>query len=146
MNNLLIKKIDKKYLIAHLGEFLEIVKDIPNEYWTKENFLSELPGKWDFSFYVSNSFEKLIGYIIVSDKIRCVHIHKLMVHHDFRGKNIGHELLSFLESHLKTANKSHLSLKVSTSNLKAIKFYVREGFNIVNNGELYLEMEKDLLT
>ena len=37
-------------ILTYQDEFLAIANDIPGEYWTLQNFLIDLPAKWDLSF------------------------------------------------------------------------------------------------
>jgi len=44
------RTISPRDILAHQEEFLDIAADVPGEHWSLQNFLMELPAKWDISF------------------------------------------------------------------------------------------------
>ncbi len=126
---MIIKKLSRIELVNHIDEFVQILSKEPNEYWDKEHFLKELSKKWNFSLFVENN-HKVVGYIIASKKPKCIHIHKFMVHYDSRSKGIGFLLLRKFEELCLIKGEYLIKLKVYDKNRPAIKFYLRNGFNI----------------
>ncbi|MCF8266060.1 MAG: GNAT family N-acetyltransferase [Ignavibacteriales bacterium] len=137
----MIYKISKQFLEENIDEFLALIQDVEHEYWSNENFFIELPGKWEFSFYFRMN-DVIAGFIIVSEKGNCLHIHKLMVREDLRGRNVGKKLLDKL-SVVAIEKFNKLSLKVYSNNLRAIHFYEKNGFSQINlfNDLIYMEKQ-----
>ena len=113
MEEFSIFKLTKDYLVKNINDFINILKEIPNEYWSENNFILDLPGKWDYSICITNKSNKLIGYIIASEKNDCVHIHKFMVNENYRNKKIGKTLLDSLISICKSSKKNKVMNKES---------------------------------
>ena len=103
--------------------------------WSKEHFTeqNEYPLKIELSFVAQTIQNEIIGLIVCSQKqvelMKCsidpyLYIHKLLVHTDFRGNNIGYNLL---DQAIKTGEKLELyeqQLTVDEWNTKAIDFYI----------------------
>lgn len=140
-----ICKLKKSYLESYIEEFKEILRDIPYEYWEEEHFLKELNDKWNYSLVAQDS-QSVIGYIIASNKIDSIHIHKFMVGMNWRSQGVGLELLQNFENLCLSKSKSLITLKVYITNEKGIKFYLRNGFRVDENCEsdLLLMMYKKL--
>lgn len=123
-------QLSPEYICAHIEQFKAIAADIPKESWTLENYLYDLPRKWEFSMAVTAvETGQLIGFVIASDKSAAIHIHKFAVHPHHRNSGIGQQLLSFFERRVKqAADCKTVSLYVDTQNEGAIRFYERNGF------------------
>lgn len=139
-----IKQLSREYLEENIDDFLNILKDIPKEYWDKNNFLVDLPRKWDFSIYIKNLRQEIIGYIIASEKGNGVHIHKFMIEKNFRNQNLGQKLLKFLINLSKKSNKNFITLKVDKENLKALMFYKRENFKVISESDNLYTMKLEI--
>jgi len=144
MENVFIQNLTKNFLDDRMDEFLDILKDIPLEYWTKENFLTELNGKWKYSTVALNEEKNVIGYIIASEKESSIHIHKFMIANGYRNLGFGKLLLENFEKRCKDYNKNYITLKVYLSNIKAISFYKRYNFFGISRTPDLLLMGKNI--
>jgi len=133
--NFTVQTLTRQYLEQHIEEFISLLhKNLKNEYWTSEHFLSDLPEKWRISQYVINETKNIIGFLIASDKVNNYHIHKFVVDHSYRNSGIGTLLLRNL---LSTIDKD-IMLKVSCKNTEAIQFYQQKGFIVSGqDGNMY---------
>lgn len=95
---------------------------VDEDYW-KSNFNSVSQMISEAEVYVYETGKGIIGFIGVVDS----YIAGLFVKKDFRSQKIGKQLLDYV----KTLNKS-LLLDVYAENSLAIKFYKREGFQIID--------------
>lgn len=140
-----IRKLNKVYLEEKIEAFIDLIKDVPNEYWEGKHFLIELNDKWKYSLVVENESE-ILGYIIASNKIKSIHIHKFMVKHTHRSLGIGRLLLNEYEANCLLNGHNLITLKVYKKNERAICFYLDKGFNIENDSDndLYT-MSKNLV-
>ncbi len=127
-----ICRLKKVFLESNLGEFRKILKDIPYEYWGEEHFLMELNEKWKYSL-VAQKDQKVMGYIIASNKIESIHIHKFMVSISSRSQGMGLELLKKFEEICLKYGNFLITLKVYKKNGRAINFYLKNGFKLENN-------------
>ena len=129
-DNFKIEVLQKEFLVDHIQEFIYIASDIPKESWVIENYIYELPEKWNLSLIIRDVKSQILtGFIITSDKGTYYHIHKYAVHPDFRSSGIGYRLLQFFEQSIRQlAKHSTIGLFVDSGNESAIRFYTRNGF------------------
>lgn len=124
------------------NNFMDLSCDLEWDYWSKENFLLDLPKKWLLSFYAEYD-GMVIGYCISSEKQNCVWLHHIIIASDMRDKGLGKILLAELESRTKSfTNKNNIRLKVLSKNISSINFYLRNGFVILDSEGDYIIMEK----
>jgi ribosomal protein S18 acetylase RimI-like enzyme len=129
--NLMFEKLTKSRCVENLDDFIAVSCDVSN--WGEEQFLSDLPGKWDLSLSVWD--DKPIAYTILSKKWSDrIHIHQFMVKAEYRSSGIGSLMLDGI---LKKYLGEDVSLKVNKDNEKAIKFYERHGFVLVGDSGDY---------
>jgi ribosomal protein S18 acetylase RimI-like enzyme len=147
--DLIIEKLTKPVLSGNIDQFIDILKELPGEYWEAEHFLKDLPGKFQVSCCAFTEGSKLAGYIIASfPDSSSVHIHKFMIAGKLRGRHYGQNLLDFFEGIVRDSNLSNITLKVRAENNNAIRFYKRAGFEIESecidskNSEILLTMRK----
>lgn len=116
-----------------MPELISISADASD--WTPENFLYDLPDKWDLSFIAS--IGGVVGYAILSRKfLGRVHLHQLMVHPAKRGRGIGKDM--FIECRRRADEP--LSLRVHRNNVGAFRFYKREGMTVSHVNEHEYDM------
>ncbi|HEY5123136.1 MAG TPA: GNAT family N-acetyltransferase [Ignavibacteria bacterium] len=126
--DIVIKNITRSALEDSIEKYIEILKDVRGEYWGREHFLTDLPGKFQLSCCALLD-NQLVGYIISSEKgTSRAHIHKFMVDKKHRSKRIGHLLLNYYEGLVKKKNIGTITLKVNLNNYDAIRFYLNHGF------------------
>ncbi|MCX7745009.1 MAG: GNAT family N-acetyltransferase [Flavobacteriales bacterium] len=106
-------------------------KETPGESWNEVHFLTDLPGKWDFSVYSLNDQSELVAFLICSLKKRnYLHIHRFVVIQKFRRKGIGSCMLNYIKDVSRKNGVSTIGLKVYKHNQTAITFYIRNGFRM----------------
>jgi ribosomal protein S18 acetylase RimI-like enzyme len=127
--DIIIHETSFKYLEDHCDKFIALLKDQENEYWNRENFLKELPNKFNFSLHATLN-DQLVGYVIASSKNDLAYIHKFMVDQDCRGKKIGFHLLKTFIENINKLNYYNIALTTEKYNSLAIKFYLNNGFKI----------------
>lgn len=140
-----IKVLSHEVASKNVERLLEIEKDYTHS-WAKENFLLDLPEKWDLSSYAEINGE-IVGFIVASKKPDSFYIHRFMVHQKYRGKGVGKILHSNFEKLCLHKNqKGSICLRVFTDNLPAIKLYGKLGYEIIsrekNPDEVYLMKKK----
>lgn len=113
---------------------------IPAEYW-KDNFelVKGLISQAEIYIYEKN--KNISGFIGMSGN----YIAGIFVKEEEQSKGIGKELLNFVKN-----IKKELSLNVYKKNIKAVNFYKRENFHVINEGideaagekEFFMEWKK----
>jgi ribosomal protein S18 acetylase RimI-like enzyme len=126
---IILRTISPRDILAHQEEFVAIAADVPGEYWSLQNFLMELPAKWDLSFALwQNGLP--IGYAILSQKPdNQAHLHHLMINHAHRAKGWGTRMITEMIARARAAGATLLTLKAERSNADALRFYSRNGFS-----------------
>jgi ribosomal protein S18 acetylase RimI-like enzyme len=124
--------IKKDELHKNIKNYIHLIEGWKYSNWKEENFMYELPAKWEFSFSVTID-EKLAAFCIASNKIKdAYYIHLLFISKNLRGKSIGKEMINYAKG-LAIKNKiSKMELRCPESNKDALSFYLKNGFVVTN--------------
>jgi len=122
-----IKKLNAEDLYCLIDSLQEIDNSttVKVEEWNCDNFLHDLPEKWNLSRFLFLN-DKLIGYLICSKKENSFHIHRFVVSEKYQNKGAGSLLLNALIYSIPKGNL--LTLKVKKYNKNAIQFYEKRNF------------------
>lgn len=130
-NNLRIVNITRDYMVKNLDKLFAIElnwTDIGEEPWKKENFLLDLPLKWELSFAAENG-DSIIGYLIGSEYTPKVsRVHKIVVDYLYRGHGIGKQLMEQYFGACLEKDIKYSQLKVFPENKPANEFYIKLGY------------------
>ena len=105
-------------------ELLEMTADSGWDDWTRENLLSERPGKWDVSL-LATSGGRPVAWAVASRTSDSLHLHHIVVAPHHRSAGVGARMVGEL---LRLATPGRMTLKVHTDNTAAARFYERLGF------------------
>jgi ribosomal protein S18 acetylase RimI-like enzyme len=124
-----IHTLSRNYLEQYIEQFISLLhRNLTDEYWASEHFLTDLPYKWELSLYALNELNSIAGFLIASRKQNAIHIHKFVVDTSEQSSGLGTSLLTRL---LKTTDQD-ITLNVSLDNPRAIAFYKKNGFVITD--------------
>jgi ribosomal protein S18 acetylase RimI-like enzyme len=115
-------------------------RGIVAEAWEVHHFTLDLPSKWEVS-RLALFHEQPVGFMVATLKAESVHVNRIAVDPDWRGKGMGTLLLQEAASSAVTFQKSLVTLKVSQSNHAAIQFYTHLGFARQNTGDQNLSLQ-----
>lgn len=110
-----------------------------NPHWREENFLIDLPKKYDYSIMLVEK-DEILGYIICSQKNDFIHINRFIIDTNIARKGLGTILLNKFVDIVKNSY-STISLKVLKSS-EAVNFYKKNCFKITNEIGEYYHMER----
>lgn len=83
-------------------------------------------------FIVVEKLHKIVGFIVgVKTSTETTRILMLSISEEHRRQGIGSTLLNHFLKEMSIQNMKHIDLEVRTDNKKAIKFYQKNGFNII---------------
>jgi len=138
-----VYNLNKITLNKNIKTFLSIERDYA-EPWNKENFLMDMPYKWQFSKYIT--FENNIaGFIIGSLNNKTVSLHRFMVDKNYRRLGLGLKIYQEFEENCKEKKGvEKIVLKVLAENKSAISFYNSLGYGIKEEFE-YLRIKRYLM-
>jgi len=128
--------------LSDLPEILEIEKVSFSDPWSVDSFRSVL--SVDYYITVGVFRERLIGYLIGQFIIDELHIFNLAVDPAHRRTGIAGLMIETLREILKD-NLKTVFLEVRVSNLPAINFYKKLGFNEVGKRKKYYSNGEDAL-
>ncbi len=129
---------------GNLEALIAVASDVPGEYWTAENFLHDLPGKWCLSFGLWRN-DSLIGYAFLSRKAtKHIHLHHFMVTAALRNQGHGARMVNEMLSRCQDAGAEKLTLKTPNGNAGAIRFYAQYGFLVCATERDYTVMTYSL--
>ena len=125
------KQLTKKYLKEHIKDYLDLISNWNYVLWQEENFLHELPKKWDYSFAVYDE-DKLAGFCIASNKIAdAYYIHLIFISAEARRKSLGKQMLEHAKAIAKKNGVKRIELRCPESNIVALGFYQQAGFKTI---------------
>ena len=87
--------------------------------------------------------EKIVGFtglLVEGDE---ADIEPMIVSEEYRNKGIGERLIEYVVEEAKLLQIRFLGLKPVARNIEAISFFVRSGFNIAGQVELFQDLRKD---
>lgn len=123
--------LTKSEMTKRIKEILLIDQAIVGEGWSEENFLFDLPEKWELSRQIL-AHDLIAGFLIASHKNNAIHIHRLVVSNKFQNMGIGKQLVDEILAAARGRKIKLITLKVLSTNTDAIRFYERLRF--VNKG------------
>ena len=94
------------------------------------------PSLWYFIEFQS----KIIGVLLLTQMEESEHLELtyLGLTEDFRGQGLSREIVQFSQFVAKTKNASHLIVAVDSANIPALNTYIRCGFQIHDQKEIYV--------
>ncbi len=95
--------------------------------WSKFGFYAEIRNPFSLS-YVLFLDDKIVGYIVLWDYGKSLHIANITVHPDYRRMGLGRFMIRFAKQKAKERGIRFLTLEVRKSNLPARRLYESEGF------------------
>lgn len=131
---ILVQPLSAAHLREHMERYLAVSVDVSP--WTDENFLKDLPEKWELSFALWRDGDP-VAYCIMTRRQGLVHINQFMVTARERGRGLGGRMLA------EALRRGAASLKVDPSNTGAIQFYERHGFQRHGEENGYVVMRRD---
>ena len=143
LNNLLIEPMDE----ADVDAVATIEKASFSDPWPSESFHTELESN-QLAFYLVARIkpgDKAVAYIGAWKVLDEVHITTLAVVEKYRCCGIGSRLLEALVISTVNRGARYLTLEVRPSNLSAIKFYEKHGFETLGRRKRYYVDEDALI-
>ena len=135
-----LEQLTKERTKIFIEQMIAMSAQLKGDYWTAENYLSDLNKKWELS-YAAIENDTLAGFMLVSDKGENHHLHRIVIAEKFQNKKIGKTMLLKLIENARSRHKNSVTLKVHQTNAGAIKFYEGLGFK-----ETAKEIENHLYT
>lgn len=132
-------------LMRYMQDLVDLDKYVSSLCWSEDNFLLELPGKWELSYLVISK-NKIVAFVIASIKGTSYHIHRLGVDPGFQRQGIGRGLLNIITNQALNNSIHSISLKVANDNDNAIKFYELNGFKIAGYSGSNFLMTKEVIS
>lgn len=114
---------------SHIDELVEIEKEWSEEAWTKKMFLDELEHSFA-KYFVAIIDDKVVGYVGTWHIINECQIINIAIEKSFRRQNLGDKLMEYAIEYYKQFEAIGMTLEVRKSNLPAITFYKKHGFEV----------------
>ncbi len=118
--------LTKNIISQYINDMISMSKQLQGDYWTLEHYQSDMNRKWELS-YCEIKDKQLLAFMIVSDKGISHHLHRIVVHENFKGKGVGKKLIQTFMTNAKKEERQ-ATLKVHPSNKQAIDVYEHYGF------------------
>lgn len=123
--------LDQVMMKKQANNLVKLISSWELSQWKEENFLYDLPLKWEYSFMLQED-ENILGFCIASGKIdHNYYIHLFFCDEKIRGKGVGKLLLNTAEKIAKSRKLQAIILRCPIINDGAVKFYKKQGFQIL---------------
>ena len=135
-----ITKLTKKLMSQYIDDFISEVQSFQYQDWTKENYLRDLPNKWEYSI-ISFCNHEIGGFSINSEKNDVFYIHFFYIFQKYRNSKLGSKIIESCVKTAKAKKKRTIWLKCHRDNIGAINFYFKKKFYILDcdpNNNLFL--------
>lgn len=122
---------------AHIGAMIRIAEATNLSPWSAQNYFDELKTERSIMLCLENSTCKIIGFIVgrlvpaAEENKTDAEIYNIAVHEHEQGKGKGRRLLDAFLERCQDLKVGHIWLEVRESNERAIKFYIKNGFEQV---------------
>jgi len=132
-NNIVIRELNSK----EMADAFEVVRYMYDKMTSQEyeKFIAEMVERNDYKMVGAISNGKIIGvagywiFVMLYCK-RYIQLSNLIVHPDFRGKNIGKKILRYIESIGKKNDCDKIVLDSYSQNKRSHSLYFGEGYHI----------------
>ncbi len=115
-----------------IDDVLKIEKNVFANPWSKNAFINELRENPHALYFIAKEDDELVAYIGFWILVDYIHITNLAVKKDHRNKGIATILFDKMENMALSSNKRKFYLEVRESNEKAINFYKKRDFIIID--------------
>jgi ribosomal protein S18 acetylase RimI-like enzyme len=133
----------KEEISKNIDLLLNETKSFKFETWGKENFLMDLPGKWELSI-VAKSAGEIIGFSFNSKKEQAMHIHYFYIFQTYRNSKLGVLMLQKCTEIARQYKLPVIALKCNISNFRALNFYMKNDFVITSLEEMFYHLVKNI--
>lgn len=138
-----IVRLSRRLLPTILPQILEIEDQVlgergtrySHERWTEAHVRAERTDKWLLSA-VALAGPRVLGYAIASRDGRTVHVHRIAVRREARGRRIARRLVARIEAEACAAGLSELQTSVAHANRQALVFWRELGYRMVEGPAL----------
>ncbi len=120
--------MDEGGIEQQMDHLLGIDATLGTDAWTGREFRLDLPEKFRHSRWALDEAGVPVGFAVVSRKGESVHVHRLVVEPARRREKIGRTLLRAVAESARASGLERMTLKVSSANEAAIRFYEALGF------------------
>jgi [ribosomal protein S18]-alanine N-acetyltransferase len=131
MNGYELRPLVREGVQEHLARLQALDRETMGEPWSEEHWLYDAPGKWELSRAVVNPAGDIVGFVVVSRRAGAVHLHRMVVGDELRGRGLGSEMVRHVARHGLDEGIENLSLKVDPNNGSARKLFERLGLRVV---------------
>jgi len=139
------KKVDQQNQIQKIADFAKQVFHETYDDFTPYDFVEEYLNTYQsataitkqlkeekYHYFLLNNKDTDCGYLALKHTNKQLILSKLYILHEFRNKKIGQQALAFVNEFSFKKNITTIELEVSIENKKAINFYKKDGFKIIN--------------
>ncbi len=130
-----VRPLDAAAMAAWAGEAARIDAAVraemgdrySHEGWSPGHFLAERPGKWD---HTAAAFDggRMAGFVVASRDAREVHVHRLAVVPEHRGRGLARSLMAWVERTARERGARRISLSVAADNEAVVRLYESLGY------------------
>ena len=109
--------------------------------WSEDYQLQRFNSRYkrEWFHWIEKDLER-IGYVCFNSHNEEVHISLLIINQHLRSKGYGKQVMLQIHEMAQKENYSTVTLSSFKNNLTAVKFYIRLGYQIINEDEYFLDL------
>lgn len=134
----------RRMQMEDIAEVLEIQNSLGFQEWSEQGFRSEVSNA-DYSVPLIFKNDRIHGYMVTRIVADEAELCSIAVRKENMGKGVAQSMLAACDSILDSRSISQMFLEVRTSNLRAIQFYHRNGFQDMGVRKKYYQDGEDAL-
>jgi ribosomal protein S18 acetylase RimI-like enzyme len=124
-----LQPLTKYQVLVNMERLLSLDSLIPNEPWGENEWLLDLPEKWEVSWVLLYD-GAAIGFVVASRKGDGLHIHRLAVEGGEHRQGFGKLLMAAVAGRALKRRCFTLTTKTLATNAEALAFFHRLGFSV----------------
>ncbi|MBL4898767.1 MAG: GNAT family N-acetyltransferase [Colwellia sp.] len=117
---------------------MKISSLVPYDTWDLDNYLMDLPLKWESSLYAIDEDQNLLGFMIMCKKEKHMHINRIAISVEAQGLGIGTHFINHVNSVAIEQKMDDIIFKVHENNKQSPGWAQSLGYKVIGKEKGYL--------
>ncbi|EPX4135734.1 GNAT family N-acetyltransferase [Vibrio vulnificus] len=109
--------------------------------YQKNRLINDYEPSW---FYWVYSEQTRVGMLCFKQYSNSYHVHLLVVFPEFQNQRLGQAIMAYVHEKAKNEHRDSITLSSFVRNIKAVSFYERLGYKVIDSDENFLSLSLNL--